>query len=105
MAVGDSNVGTGPNTKRKIYVVLAIFYLWRSKMVDIEIIKFLFSVVFILIGSLAFYISALVSGYNIYRSSPVQESTLLSLVMGILVFLLSPVSFFILSQYTSVNVH
>lgn len=63
---------------------------------DIITIKFLFSVAFILIGSLTFHISALVSGHNIYRDHSIQESSLLSIVVGIVIFLLSPISYIIL---------
>lgn len=63
---------------------------------DIITIKFLFSVAFILIGSLAFHISALISGHNIYRDLSIQESTLLSIVVGIVIFLLSPISYIII---------
>jgi hypothetical protein len=62
---------------------------------DLLTIKFLFSVVFVLIGSLVFHISALVSGHNIYRDFSIQESTLLSIVAGIVIFLLSPISLII----------
>ena len=58
-----------------------------------------FSAVFILIGSLAFHISALISGDNIYRELSTQEATLLSIVAGIVIFLLSPISF-IISPFT-----
>jgi len=73
---------------------------------DIPLINFLFSVAFILIGSLAFHISALISGHNIYRDFPPQESALLSIVVGIVIFLLSPISFIILlssnANYTNI---
>jgi len=63
---------------------------------DITTIKFLFSVAFILIGSLAFHISACISGHNIYRDLSIQESTLLSIVVGIVIFVLSPISYIII---------
>jgi hypothetical protein len=66
--------------------------------VDLSIINFLFSAVFVLIGSLAFHISALVSGEDIYRDLPTQESALLSIVSGIVIFLLSPINFIIISS-------
>jgi hypothetical protein len=53
---------------------------------DSSTIQFLFSAVFVLIGSLAFHISALVSGHDIYRDLPTLESTLLSIVAGIVIF-------------------
>lgn len=65
---------------------------------DLSIINLLFSAVFVLIGSLAFHISALVSGDDIYRDLPTQESALLSIVAGIVIFLLSPISFIIFSS-------
>ena len=71
---------------------------------DILTIKFLFSVVFVLIGSLAFHISALVSGENIYRDLPILEATLLSTVAGIVIFLLSPISFIIFSPRDYLNI-
>jgi hypothetical protein len=67
-------------------------------------IQFLFSAVFVLIGSLAFHISALVSGENIYRELSTQESTLLSIVVGIVIFLLSPISFIIFSSTDYIDV-
>ena len=66
-----------------------------------ELLNFLFSIGFVLIGSLAFHISALVSGHDIYRDLPTQESTLLSIVAGIVIFLLSPISFIILQPSTN----
>lgn len=68
---------------------------------DSSTIQFLFSAVFVLIGSLAFHISALVSGHDIYRDLPTHESTLLSIVAGIVIFLLSPISFIILQSSTN----
>ena len=64
------------------------------------ITAFLFSGVFVLIGSLAFHISALISGSNIYRDISKAESTWLSMVAGIVIFLLSPISFIIFSAST-----
>lgn len=72
---------------------------------DILNIKFLFSVVFVLIGSLAFHISALVSGENIYRDFPTIEATLLSTVAGIVIFLLSPISFIIINFSSVDHIH
>jgi len=72
---------------------------------DLSFIHFLFSVVFVLIGSLAFHIAALVSGENIYRDLPTLEATLLSTVAGIVIFSLSPISFIILQpSKTSTNI-
>jgi len=65
------------------------------------LVNILFSVVFVLIGSLAFHISALVSGENIYRDLPTLEATLLSTVAGIVIFLLSPISFIIFTSTTT----
>jgi hypothetical protein len=72
---------------------------------DILNIKFLFSVVFVLIGSLAFHISALVSGENIYRDFPTIEATLLSTVAGIVIFLLSPISFITITFSSADHIH
>jgi hypothetical protein len=69
-----------------------------------ELLNFLFSVVFVLIGSLAFHISALVSGENIYRDLPTLEATLLSTVAGIVIFLLSPISFIIFYPTDYLNI-
>lgn len=65
-----------------------------------DITAFLFSGVFVLIGSLAFHISALISGHNIYRDISETESTWLSMVAGIVIFLISPISFIIFSAST-----
>ena len=65
-----------------------------------DITAFLFSGVFVLIGSLAFHISALISGHNIYRDISEIESTWLSMVAGIVIFLISPISFIIFSAST-----
>lgn len=69
-------------------------------MEPLDITAFLFSGVFVLIGSLAFHISALISGHNIYRDFSEIESTWLSMVAGIVIFLLSPISFIIFSAST-----
>lgn len=72
---------------------------------DLSFIHFLFSVVFVLIGSLAFHTSALLSGEDIFRHFPTLEATLLSTVAGIVIFSLSPISFIILQPYTtSINI-
>jgi hypothetical protein len=65
-----------------------------------ELLNILFSIGFVLIGSLAFHISALVSGQDIYRDLPTHESTLLSIVAGIVIFLFSPISFIIFQNPT-----
>jgi hypothetical protein len=65
------------------------------------LLNILFSIGFILIGSLAFHIATLVSGHDIYRDLPTQESTLLSIVAGIVIFLLTPISFIILQPSTN----
>lgn len=67
-------------------------------------VDFLFSVAFILIGSLAFHISALISGHNIYREHSSQESYLLSIVVGIVIYLLSPISYIILNNNQNILV-
>ena len=67
-------------------------------------IEFLFTVGFMLIGSSAFHISALISGYNIYREFSSQESNLLSIVVGFVILLLSPISIIIFSDYTNLLV-
>lgn len=66
-----------------------------------ELLNILFSIGFVLIGSLAFHISALVSGQDIYRDLPTHESTLLSIVAGIVIFLFSPISFIIFQNPTN----
>jgi hypothetical protein len=71
---------------------------------DLSTIHFLFSVVFVLIGSLAFHTSALLSGEDIFRHLPTLEATLLSTVAGIVIFSLSPISFIILQSTTSTNI-
>jgi hypothetical protein len=63
---------------------------------DIEIIKLLFSVGFVLLGSAVFYISGMISGTSIYREMDLVESAFLSTAVGIFVFLLTPVGFIIL---------
>lgn len=66
-----------------------------------DITAFLFSGVVVLIGSLAFHISALISGSNIYRDISETESAWLSMIAGIVIFLLSPISFIIFSDSTA----
>ena len=51
-----------------------------------DITAFLFSGAVVLIGSLAFHISALISGSNIYRDISETESAWLSMVAGIVIF-------------------
>jgi len=53
----------------------------------------LLSAIFILLGSLAFNISALISGYNVYREMAGIQSVALSLGAGIVIFFISPVGF------------
>jgi hypothetical protein len=53
--------------------------------------EIVFSGFFILLGSIIFQISAFLSGYNIYKEHNLIESSYLSIVAGILVFLLSPI--------------
>ena len=72
-----------------------------DELLNIDILlNILFSIGFVLIGSLAFHISALVSGHDIYRDLPTHESTLLSIVAGIVIFLFSPISFIIFQNPT-----
>lgn len=60
---------------------------------DIGISEIIFSGIFILLGSVVFQISTLLSGYNLYKEHNLIESSYLSIVGGILVFLLSPISY------------
>jgi hypothetical protein len=53
------------------------------------------SAVFVLLGSLAFHISTLISGYNIYKDMSQFNATIISIAVGVLQFFLSPISFII----------
>ena len=54
------------------------------------------SVALISVGSLTFYVSSLISGHDIYKDASDLEATFLLTIAGLVVFLLSPISFIIL---------
>ena len=56
---------------------------------------FLISTLFIALGSTIFHLSALISGYSIYRDLPQHQSTLITGIVGALLFILSPLSYFL----------
>lgn len=71
---------------------------------DIDSLKFWFSAGFILLGSVTFQISALISGYNIYRELESVESAILSIAAGIIVFLVSPICFIIITPLALIKI-
>jgi hypothetical protein len=57
---------------------------------------FFASIGFVLVGTVVFQISALISGYNIYKEKESNEASLISIAVGMIIFLLSPITFIIL---------
>lgn len=55
--------------------------------------QILFSTIFVLIGSIVFHLSSLVSGYSIFRELPSHLSALGAMVVGLILFLVSPIGF------------
>ena len=71
---------------------------------DPAVWELLFSFVFVLVGSLTFHISSLISGLSIFREYPSHFSTLMALTIGIVLFGISPISFFVLGPYLEQNI-
>jgi len=63
---------------------------------DLSLAEFLFTIGFVMLGSLVFHVSTLISGYSIYREMSSVESGFLSTAMGLIVFLISPIGFIVL---------
>ncbi|CAG0938754.1 hypothetical protein BROC_00380 [Candidatus Brocadiaceae bacterium] len=57
---------------------------------------------FVFIGAVTFYVSSLISGHNIYKDFPQALTTLITSVVGFLIFALSPISIVLIS-ITTVN--
>jgi hypothetical protein len=66
---------------------------------DPGFVEILFSFVFVLLGSLTFHISALISGVSIFRDLPPHLATAMALSVGIILFGISPLSFLTLGPY------
>lgn len=62
---------------------------------NITSIQVLFSAVFIFTGIIVFYVASLISGHNIYRDLEFQHSSMLSVVVGSILFLLLPIGYII----------
>lgn len=55
---------------------------------------------FVFIGAVTFYVSSLISGHNIYKDFPQALTTLITSVVGFLIFALSPISIVLISIKT-----
>jgi hypothetical protein len=55
--------------------------------------EILFSTIFVLIGSLVFHLSSLISGFSLFRESPPQLALLGAMIAGLIVFIGSPIGF------------
>jgi hypothetical protein len=63
---------------------------------DINLFEFFASIGFVLVGTVVFQVSALISGYNIYKEKESNEANFISIAVGLIIFLLSPLSIIIL---------
>jgi hypothetical protein len=63
---------------------------------DVDLANLLLTIGFVMLGSIVFHISTLISGYSIYREMQPVESAFLSTAAGLIIFLLSPIAFIVL---------
>ncbi|GEM_PF-3552165 len=63
---------------------------------DLDLANLLLTIGFVMLGSIVFHISTLISGYSIYREMQPVESAFLSTAVGLIIFLLSPIAFIVL---------
>lgn len=59
-------------------------------------LKTVLSAVFIILGALVFYISSLVSGHNIYRDLTFKLAMMVTTLIGLIIFVFSPICFVVL---------
>jgi len=65
--------------------------------------EIIFSTIFVLVGSLVFHLSSMISGHDIFRETPLQIALIGAMVVGLVVFLLSPIGFISMFPENFVN--
>lgn len=69
-----------------------------------ELAQLLITIGFVMLGSAVFHISALISGYSIYKEMQTVESTFLSTAVGLVIFLFTPISLVILGISRGIDI-